>query len=96
VAGDEIALGEVWVARQDERIDPGFTQFAKFAGHLIRVSHDGDSGTAARTANPRPEMSLHVAVVVGCVTQFALACHSCRRGVEGLRPDRGAGFDVQT
>jgi hypothetical protein len=68
VAGDEVAFGQMRVARQDEGVDSRITNLAKLARHLIGVTHDCNPGSAASTPNTGPQMALDEAVCVGSVS----------------------------
>jgi hypothetical protein len=68
VAGDEVAFRQMRVARQDEGVNARITYLAKFARHLIGVTHDRYPGSTTSTPNPGPQMALDEAVCVGSVS----------------------------
>ena len=82
VTCEQIALGEVRVARQDERVDPRPPVGVDLGEHLRRVADDRRSGTAARPTDPGPQRLLDEAVAPGRIAQCGLALHPHRTCVE--------------
>jgi AcrR family transcriptional regulator len=67
VPGEQVAFGGVRVAGQDERLHAEAGVAAQLGEDLAGVADDGGASAGARAADPRPQIRLGVAVVVGHV-----------------------------
>ena len=95
VAGEQVALGGVRVAGEDEGLDAGVGQLVDLGQHLVGVADDGGAGAGAGPADAGPQVPLDVALVVGALAQGGLAGDAGRRGVERPLADRRAGVVVE-
>ena len=67
VAREVLALVEVGIAREDERVDAERAIGLELREDLIRIPDDRGPAAGARTADPRPEMVFDEAVEVALV-----------------------------
>jgi hypothetical protein len=54
VPREQVTLGDVRVAGQDEGIHAELLVLPQFGQHLVRVAHDGGPGTGTGPPDPRP------------------------------------------
>ena len=73
VLGDQVALGDVGVAGQDERADAGVLIRTQLGDDLVGIADDRRAGAAARPADAGPERVLDEAVVGGALAERGLA-----------------------
>ena len=95
VAGEQVALGGVRVAGQDERLDAGVGELVDLRQHLVGIADDRRTGARAGPADAGPQVTLDVPLVVGLVAERRLAGHAGRRRVERPLTDRRAGVVVE-
>ncbi len=65
----QVALGDVGVARQDERADARLLVGAEFGDDLVGIAHDRCAGAAASAPDAGPQRLLDEAVVGGRFAQ---------------------------
>ena len=80
--GEEVALGDVWVAGEDERLDAERPVAEELGEHLVGIADDRGAAAAAGPADARPEVGLDVAVVGGGIAELGLAPDPDRGAVE--------------
>jgi hypothetical protein len=95
MAGEEVALGGVWVAGEDERVHAEGRVRLELGEHLVRVADEGGARAGAGPADAGPQVGLGVALVVGGRAQFALPRVSRGGGVQRPGADALAGVRVE-
>src|SRR5258708_15781280 len=66
---EPVCLLQVWVARQDELIDPQFVVFGDAVRHLGVAAHERGSGPSAHQTHSCPQVGRYLAIVAGSAVQ---------------------------
>ncbi len=90
VAREQIGLGGVGIARQDERLDPHRAVAFELGEHLVGIADDRRPAARTRTPDARPQVGLGIAVVGRALAQRGLCGDAGRGRVERLGADFGA------
>ena len=95
MAREQVGLGGVRVAGQDERLDAHRLVGAQLGEHLVRVADDRGAAARAGAADAGPQIVLDVALRAGGFAQLGLAADALAGRVERLGADGIAGSGVE-
>ena len=95
VPREQVGLGSVGVARQDERLDAHRLVGLQLGEHLVGIADDRGTAAGAGAADAGPQIVLDVTLVAGRLAQLGLAADALAGRVERLGADGVAGGGVE-